>query len=52
MIGSYTDARDRSKTVHLALPRDGFGYQVFNATNDSITHSPSSTTEFLKRVGP
>jgi hypothetical protein len=40
----------RGKTVHLAILRDGFRYQVFNATNDSIAHHPSSSTEFLKRV--
>jgi nucleoside-diphosphate-sugar epimerase len=49
---SYTDARDLGKMVHLAILRDGLGYQVFNATNDSITHNPSSTTEYLKRVCP
>ena len=49
---SYTDARDLGKMVHLAILRDGLGFQVFNATNDSITHSPTSTTDFLRRVCP
>ena len=34
---SYVDARDLGEIVHLCLQNDGLGYQVFNATNDTIT---------------
>ena len=34
---SYIDARDLGQIVHLCLEKDGLGYQVFNAVNDTIT---------------
>ena len=34
---SYIDARDLGEIVHLCLQKDGLGYQVFNAVNDTIT---------------
>ena len=34
---SYIDARDLGEIVHLCLEKDGLGFQVFNATNDTIT---------------
>jgi nucleoside-diphosphate-sugar epimerase len=34
---SYIDARDLGQICDLAVKRDGLGFQVFNATNDSIT---------------
>ena len=34
---SYVDARDLGEIVHLCLEKDGLGYQVFNAVNDTIT---------------
>lgn len=34
---SYIDARDLAQIVHLCLEKDGLGFQVFNAVNDSIT---------------
>jgi UDP-glucose 4-epimerase len=34
---SYIDARDLGEIVHLCLEKDGLGYQVFNAVNDTIT---------------
>ena len=34
---SYIDARDLGEIVHLALEKDGLGFQVFNAINDTIT---------------
>lgn len=48
---SYIDARDLGQIVHLCVEKDGLGYQVFNAVNDTITaHEP--TAEFLKRWAP
>ena len=34
---SYIDARDLGQIVHLCLEKDGLGFQVFNAVNDTIT---------------
>ena len=31
----YIDARDLGKIVHLCLEKDGLGFQVFNAGNDT-----------------
>lgn len=48
---SYIDARDLGQIVHLCVEKDGLGYQVFNAVNDTITaHEP--TAEFLKTWAP
>lgn len=46
---SYTDARDFGQMCHLAVLRDGLGYQVVNATNDEITVETETTEGFLKR---
>ena len=48
---SYIDARDLGQIVHLCLQKDGLGYQVFNATNDTIT-ADGTTAEFLARWCP
>lgn len=48
---SYIDARDLGEIVHLCLQRDGLGFQVFNATNDTIT-ADLQTTEFLAKYSP
>ena len=41
-IWSYVDARDLGEIVDLCLEKDGLGFQVFNATNDTITlNTPS-----------
>ncbi|HEV3043917.1 MAG TPA: NAD(P)-dependent oxidoreductase [Roseiarcus sp.] len=48
---SYIDARDLGEIVHLCLQKDGLGFQVFNATNDTIT-ADMPTGEFLKRYCP
>jgi UDP-glucose 4-epimerase len=48
---SYVDARDLAQIVHLCLGRDGMGYQVFNAVNDSITAN-EPTAEFLAKWCP
>ena len=43
---SYIDARDLGEIVHLALQKDGLGFQVFNAVNDTIT-ADMPTEKFL-----
>jgi UDP-glucose 4-epimerase len=48
---SYIDARDLAQIVHLCLEKDGLGYQVFNAVNDTIT-ADLPTAEFLKKYCP
>ncbi len=48
---SYIDARDLGQIVDLALRKDGLGFQVFNAAND--TNSVCQTNEeLLKRFFP
>ena len=48
---SYIDARDLGQIVHLCLEKDGLGFQVFNAVNDTITAN-EPTAAFLKRWCP
>jgi nucleoside-diphosphate-sugar epimerase len=48
---SYIDARDLGQIVHLCLAKNGLGFQVFNAVNDTITAN-EPTAEFLKRWCP
>jgi UDP-glucose 4-epimerase len=48
---SYIDARDLGQIVHLALMKDGLGFQVFNAVNDTIT-ADQPTEEFLMQWAP
>lgn len=48
---SYIDARDLGEIVHLGLQKDGLGFQVFNAVNDTITAN-LPTREFLARYCP
>ncbi len=48
---SYIDARDLGEIVHLCLQKDGLGYQVFNAVNDTITAN-MPTAEFLAKYAP
>src|SRR5262245_31394398 len=48
---SYIDARDLGQIVHLCLEKDGLGFQVFNAVNDTITAN-EPTEQFLKRYAP
>ncbi|SMC42852.1 NAD(P)-dependent oxidoreductase [Rhizobium sp. RU36D] len=48
---SYIDARDLGQIVDLCVAKDGLGFQVFNAVNDTITaHEP--TQEFLAKWAP
>lgn len=48
---SYIDARDLGQIVDLALKKDGLGWQVFNAANDSNA-VPQTNTELLARFFP
>jgi nucleoside-diphosphate-sugar epimerase len=48
---SYIDARDLGEIVHLCLQKDGLGYQVFNAVNDTIT-ADLPTPAFLAKYAP
>ena len=48
---SYIDARDLGEIVRLCIEKDGLGFQVFNATNDTITLN-EPTREALKRLAP
>jgi len=48
---SYIDARDLGQICDLAVAKDGLGFQVFNATNDTIT-TTVPTVEFLKKACP
>ncbi|UGY11367.1 NAD-dependent epimerase/dehydratase family protein [Phyllobacterium pellucidum] len=48
---SYIDARDLGQIVDLAIQKDGLGFQVFNAVNDTIT-ATLPTQEFLAKYCP
>ena len=48
---SYIDARDLGQIVDLCLARDGLGFQVFNAGNDSVGMNVP-TKELLERFFP
>lgn len=47
----YIDARDLGQIVDLALKKDGLGFQVFNATNDTNS-VPFTNQELLARFFP
>ena len=48
---SYVDVRDLGEIVRLALEKDGLGFRVWNAVNDSIT-AELATAELLARYSP
>lgn len=48
---SYIDARDLGQICHLCIQKDGLGFQIFNATNDTITTNVP-TEQFLKQACP
>lgn len=48
---SYIDARDLGQIVDLCVKKDGLGYQVFNAVNDTIT-ATLPTEDFLAKYAP
>ncbi|AYG65908.1 MULTISPECIES: NAD(P)-dependent oxidoreductase [unclassified Rhizobium] len=39
---SYIDARDLGQIVHLCIGKDGLGFQVFNAANDTVSANTPS----------
>jgi len=45
---SYIDARDLGEIVRLCIEKDGLGFQVFNATNDTITLNMKTKDALLK----
>ncbi len=48
---SYIDARDLGQIVDLCIKKDGLGFQVFNAVNNTITAN-EPTVPFLKKYAP
>ncbi|KAF2765101.1 NAD(P)-binding protein [Teratosphaeria nubilosa] len=48
---SYIDARDLGQICDLCIQKSGLGFQVFNATNDTIT-TKEPTKEFLAKWEP
>lgn len=48
---SYIDARDLGQIVDRCLAKDGLGFQVFNAVNDTIT-AREPTEAFLRKHAP
>ena len=48
---SYIDARDLGQIVHLAIEKDGLGFQVFNATNDH-TSSDLPSADLVAKFFP
>ena len=48
---SYIDARDLGEIVRLCIEKDGLGFQVFNAVNDTITLD-TPTKEALAKLCP
>ncbi|GAB7366028.1 hypothetical protein MBLNU230_g7351t1 [Neophaeotheca triangularis] len=48
---SYIDARDLAQICDRGIQKNGLGFQVFNATNDTNTLK-EPTVQFLKRVEP
>lgn len=47
----YIDARDLAQIVDLCIRKDGLGFQVFNATNDTVT-ADVTTQELAARFFP
>nr|POE92955.1 udp-glucose 4-epimerase gepi42 [Quercus suber] len=48
---SYIDARDLGQICDLCIQKSGLGFQVFNATNDTIT-TKIPTKQFLQENAP
>jgi len=48
---SYIDARDLGQICDLCLKKSGLGFQIFNATNDTIT-THETTKEILAKYAP
>lgn len=50
-VWSYIDARDLGQICDLCVKRSGLGFQIFNATNDTIT-TTEPTLKFLEKACP
>lgn len=50
-VWNYVDARDLGQIVALCVEKDGLGYQVFNAVNDTVV-SNVPTKELIERYFP
>jgi nucleoside-diphosphate-sugar epimerase len=48
---SYIDARDLGQICNLCIAKSGLGFQIFNATNDTIT-TTEPTVQFLRMAAP
>jgi nucleoside-diphosphate-sugar epimerase len=48
---SYIDARDLGQICHLCIEKDGLGFQIFNAANDTVSSNIPSR-ELAKRYFP
>lgn len=48
---SYIDARDLGQICNLCVEKSGLGFQIFNATNDTIT-TTKPTRDFLREAAP
>lgn len=48
---SYVDTRDLAQIVHLCIEKDGLGFQVFNAANDT-TSATQPSAELAERFFP
>lgn len=48
---SYIDARDLGQICHLCIEKDGLGYQVFNAGNDTVS-AKTPSRELANRFYP
>jgi nucleoside-diphosphate-sugar epimerase len=48
---SYIDARDLGQIVKLCIEKDGLGFQVFNAANDTVSAN-TPTRELAARYFP
>lgn len=48
---SYIDARDLGQICAKCVEKDGLGFQIFNATNDTIT-TMEPTAEVIKKYVP
>ena len=51
MPGATSTRATSARSSHLCLEKDGLGFQVFNAVNDTIT-ADEPTAEFLKKCVP
>lgn len=48
---SYIDARDLGQICHLCVEKDGLGFQIFNAVNDTVS-ADTPTRDLARRFFP